>query len=128
MAEDDPVISASIFGQSVAAKGTSAIIILVLLVAFGSVTFLLWERTQQSEEHLDAISAQHSKARDEQTALFNRDHLAIVEAVKGVQSVNEKIGELIEEQNYIVLSNDSDRKAMKEKLRRPPSLSRKLDR
>ncbi len=128
MADDEPTIGIHLFGQSVAARGTSAIIILVLLAAFGAVAFLLWDRTKQSDVHLDAISAQHTKARDEQTMQLNRDHLSIVEAVKSVQGVNEKIGELIEEQNYIVLSNDADRKAMKEKLRRPASLSRKLER
>jgi hypothetical protein len=127
MADEDS-IETKVLGIPLKAKGINAVALVIMALATGGSMFLLWDRTQQSDEHLDAISLQHTKARDEQTAIFNRDHLAIVEAVKGVQSVNEKIGELIEEQNYIVLSNDADRKAMKEKLRRPPSLSRKLDR
>jgi hypothetical protein len=38
------------------------------------------------------------------------------------------IGELLEEQNYIVLSDERERQDIKKQLRRPPSLLKKMER
>jgi len=87
----------------------------VLTVALAGAGFLLWERLQdQKVEHL------------QQTQQQTIEHESIVNALKAMQGVNEQIGELIDEQNYIVLSDEKERKAMKDKLQRPSSLSRKL--
>lgn len=126
-------------GQDVVAKGQFAIVMLVMCLAIGAAMFLLYERTENSERHIEQISAQHSKERAEQTALLmkmnaessadrTREHTAIVAAIVAVQGVNEKIGELVEEQNFIVLSDEGERRRMRVKLREPPSLQRKLDR
>jgi len=128
MADDQESIETKFLGIPIKAKGINAIALVIMALATGGSMFLLYERTQQGEEHLDAISAQHAKARDEQTAQFNRDHQAIVVAVEAVQKVNETISKLIEEQNFIVLSDDTQRKDIKRRLRMPKSLSDKLDR
>lgn len=125
---EDESISVKILGKGVAAKGPLAIVVLVLGFALAGSMYLLYERTENSERHIEEISAQHSRERAEQTQQFTREHAQIVAAIGAVQSVNEKIGNLLDEQNFIVLSDEGARKDMKRRLRMPPSLAMKLDR
>jgi hypothetical protein len=124
---DEPSISASLFGQSVAAKGTSAIIILVLCLFGSAVSYLLYDRAQMNEDHLDAISLQYAKARDEQTHRMATEHTAIVEGMQALKEVNETISTGLNEQNFIILSDEKERKEIKKGLTIPSSLRKKLN-
>ena len=126
--EQDQSIHATLFGQSVSAKGTSAIIILVLLVATIGAGVLLYDRMQQSEQHLDTLAVQQAADRDKQTKQMVIEHTAIVEAIQALKDVNESIRKGMDESTFINLANERERADMKKRLVMPESLRRKLDR
>lgn len=120
MVDEEPSIGLSLFGQSVAAKGTSAIIILVLLAFGGGMAFLLYDRTQQMERQAQALV-------DAQTRTLVAQHASIQETLHGLREVNESISAALNEQNYIILSDEKEKQEIKKGLRRPASLSKKLN-
>lgn len=117
----DDEVGAKPFGIPIKAKGVNAIALTIMAVAIGGCMFLLWDSTKRSESHLDAISQSHAIARDRQTQQMGSEHTAIVDSLRGVR-------EAIEEQNYIILQDEQEKREIKRGLRRPPSLSRKLER
>jgi hypothetical protein len=112
MADEPESVNATIMGHTVGIKGVTMLVVVVLAVALGGLIYLLLIRNQ--DEHL-AQSVQQT-----------REHQSLVETLQSINDTNQKIGELVDEQNYIVLSDEKERKAMKDKLRRPSSLSKKL--
>ena len=120
MADEEPSIGLNLFGQSVAAKGTSAIIIMVLLVFGGGMAFLLYDRTQEAER-------QSLRLFDEQTRTLIGQHILTQDTLRSMKEVNESISTVLNEQNYIILSDEKERQEIKRGLRRPASLSRKLN-
>lgn len=119
MADDE--VSAKILGIPINAKGVNGIGMAILAVSLGACMFLLYDRTQQSDAHLDAISKAHSIARDRQTDQLTNDHNAITHAL-------ETLGNSINDQNFIILSDEKQRREMKDKMDMPDSLRRKLNR
>ena len=115
MADDPEEVKATILGVPVAVKGVNMLVVVLLAVALAGAGFLLWEQMSMTTE-----------IHHEQTIRQTTEHNGIAESLKGMQKANESIGELIDEQNYIILSDEKERKAIKEKLGRPPSLSKKL--
>jgi flagellar basal body-associated protein FliL len=109
---DEAEVKATIFGTPVAVKGIAALVVVILALSLGGLIYfmLTWNQSE------------HQQQSEQQT----REHHSLVETLKNINDTNQRIGELVDEQNYIVLSDDKDRKAMKEKLRRPLSLSKKL--
>lgn len=103
-------VDATILGHTFRVRGLNTVVVVIMAGALACSGWLIWEHTARS------------------TQLATQEHMKLIEAIEAVSQVNEKISELIDEQNYIVLSNDAERRGMKEKLRRPPSLSRKLER
>ena len=126
MADDE--VATKAFGFPVKLKGVNGISLGIMALAIGGCMFLLYDRTQRSEMHLDAISQSHAIARDRQTQQMATEHTAIVEALKSLRDANESISTGITEQNYIILSDEQEKREIKKGLRRPPSLSRKLER
>jgi hypothetical protein len=126
MAEDE--VTMKLFGIPVTAKGVNGIAMGIMACALAACMFLLYDRTKQSEVHLDEISQAHAIARDRQTAKMAQEHTAIVEALQGLKDVNLAVGDSLNEQNFIILSNEAQRQAIKEKIRMPDSLKKKLDR
>lgn len=126
MAEDE--VGAKVFGIPIRAKGVNGIGMGIMALALGGCMYLLYDRTKQSDTKLEAISQSHAIARDRQTGQMAAEHTAIVEALKGLKDVNESISVGLNEQNYIILSDEKERQEIKKQLRRPPSLTKKLDR
>jgi flagellar basal body-associated protein FliL len=112
MTEEPEEVKATVFGTPIAVKGVTMLIVVVLAVALGGLIYFMV--TGNQAEHL------------QQTGQQTREHQNLVETLKSINETNQKIGELVDEQNYIVLSDEKERKAMKDKLRRPSSLSKKL--
>lgn len=106
--KDDTQVAVSAFGNSLVAKGTNGIIIVVLIAALGGVIYLV----------LNVLS--------ERTRLSTEEHIGIIDSISGIKGANDKIGDLIEEQNYIILSDEKEKADIKRRLKRPPSLSKKL--
>jgi len=100
---DDEEVKATIFGHTIQAKGLNGIIAAILAIALFAVGYLLWESS-------------HQIAKDS-----GNEHEAIGNSIEGV-------GSLLEEQNYIILLDEAERKELKRKLRQPPSLRNKLER
>jgi len=117
MADDQDSLETTVLGVPVKAKGINVVALVIMALATGGSMFLLWERTNQFVYQLDTKTAQ-----------LSAEHLKLVGAISDVSKVNETISKLIEEQNFIVLSDDAQRKEIKKRLRMPKSLSEKLDR
>lgn len=117
----DDEVETKVFGIPIRAKGVNGIAMGIMALALGVSMFLLYDRTKQSEQHLDSISQSHAIARERQTHQTTSEHTAIVEALKSIDTG-------ITEQNYIILSDEQEKREIKRGLRRPPSLSRKLER
>ena len=111
MAEDQEV-KMTVFGHPVAIKGLSMFVVLVLAAALGVIIYFV----------VTGNETQHARQSDMQT----REHQDLVEGLREIHQTSEKIGELVNEQNYMLLSDEKERKSMKEHLRRPSSLSKKL--
>ena len=109
---DEDEVKATIFGTPLAIKGIAAIVVVILALALAGLIYLLL--TFNKGEHLQQSEQQ------------SREHDSLVDTLKSINETNKGIGELLNEQNYMVLSDEKERQAMKEKLRRPSSLSRKL--
>lgn len=109
MPETEDSIKATIAGVPVGIKGINMLVVVILAVALAGSSYLIWSHMQQ--ERL-TNSAEHG---------------GIVDSLDSLQHTQERIGDLLEEQNYIVLSGEEERKAMREQLRRPQSLNKKLE-
>lgn len=105
---DQEEVKATLFGAPIAVKGINMLVVVVLAAALGGLIYLLLGQMRDQEA-----------AQGQQTQHQTIEHEALVDSLRS-------IGELIDEQNFIVLSNEAERTAMKEKLRRPSSLSKKL--
>jgi len=103
---DQDSVSGAIAGNQFKIRGTGAIIVVVLAGALLATGYLLMEFMKHASE----------------------EHRAIVDAISGVNKVNEQIGKLIDEQNFIVLSDEKERQDIKKQIRMPDSLRKKLDR
>lgn len=93
----DESVQVEVGGKKVGIKGVNSLLLVLLGLALLGAGWLLYDRTTVSTK-------EHEQMNEAET----------------------KIQELIEEQNYMVLSSEEERKAMKAKLHRPSSLSRKL--
>jgi len=103
---DQESVQGTIMGNQFKIRGIGAVVVIVLAGALLATGYLLIEFMKQA----------------------SKEHEAIVEAVVGVGKVNESIGRLIDEQNFIVLSDERDRQEIKKQIRMPDSLRKKLDR
>lgn len=124
----DDAVKTKLFGIPLEAKGVNGIAMSIMALAIGGCMFLLYDRSKQNEVQLNAVSQAHAIARDKQTTQMAMEHTAIVDALRSLKEVNESISVGLNEQNYIILSDEQEKREIKKGLRRPPSLSRKLER
>jgi hypothetical protein len=108
----DEEVKATIFGTPISIKGLAAMVVVVLAVALGGLIYLIV--TVNGNQHV------------QQTEQETREHESVVDALRTMNETNEKIGNLVNEQNFMLLSDEKERKAMKDRLRMPSSLSHKL--
>lgn len=117
-ADQEQSISANLFGQSVAAKGTSGIIILVLLGLSVSLMYLLDKRSTDTEMSIAKGFAAHS-------VQMNLEHASIISGLKDIKEVNESISESLKVQNFLILADERKRREIKDRLDVPDSLRKK---
>jgi hypothetical protein len=127
-ASQEDEVSAKLLGVPFRVKGINGLTMVLLAAAVAGCMFLLYERSTRGEEQLAAVSQSHAIARDRQTAQMSDEHTAIVQSMRQLQSVNEHIGEAINEQSYLLLADDKERTDIKKRLKRPESLTKKLQR
>jgi predicted PurR-regulated permease PerM len=108
----DEEVKATVFGTPVAIKGIAALVVVVLAAALGGLIYLLL--TVNASEHR------------QQSIQQMQEHQAFVETLKEINHTNEKIQDAVDENSYMVLADEKERQAIKAKLGRPSSLSRKL--
>jgi hypothetical protein len=94
---DQQELTTTLFGVPVAVKGVNMLVVMILGLALAGLGYLFWERGKV------------------QTV----EHGGIVDTLKD-------ISQSLDEQNFIVLSNEAERASMKARLRMPSSLKSKL--
>jgi hypothetical protein len=108
----DDEVETRVLGTPVKVKGLGALVVVILALALGGLIWMLLARTEEEHQH--------------QSSQQTQEHRGIVDALGKIGNANESIGEKIDEQNYIILLDDKERRAIKDKLQRPPSLSKRL--
>ena len=100
-------------------KGLSAIVVVLLAAALAGAGYLLFDRTQNDRA---LFHEQHQDQQERSTT----EHKAIVDSVGALRDATADIGAVLEEQNYIILMDEEERKQAKKKLRMPRSLREKM--
>lgn len=118
MAEEEQSISASIFGQSVAAKGISGIILLVVVCALFGAGYLLWDSNNANRQALTTMSL----VLGEHATSMQNEHKAIAKSMETLIEVGTSSGRQLKIQNYIILSDPKEKEDIKRKLGRPVEL------
>lgn len=131
-------LGGSFMGYSFNVKGTHAIVIFVLVVLVVLIVYGAINLAKDVTSSLDQQGVQRiTNAIDSQTATQTREHNEIL---RGIQQHNERadtrietlergmvaVKDAIDEQNYIILQDNDDRRKIKEKLKMPASLRDKL--
>ena len=118
MADEENTLSLSVFGQSAAAKGTSAIIILVLLAFAGGLGFLLWDRSNDDRLAQDLLTATLSA----HVATMQTDHAIMNAAAERAAEAAASTSRQLKIQNYIILLDPDEKKDVKRRMVRPAEL------
>jgi len=124
----DDEVSAKVLGVPFRIRGMNGINMVLLSVAVGGCMFLLYDRAQRNEVQLEAISQAHAVGRDRQTAQMAQEHAAIVQTMRESSQTSQNLVEAINEQNYLLLADERERLEIKRRLKRPESLTKKLER
>lgn len=135
MADETAEVALQVGDKALTLKGAMAVVILVLLVVLGFVSYLFWDTSKKNvSQDLEAVSQQHMQKRLEMQALQTTEHKAIVEAVQSIRSDHVALGEALKEvnktikvQNYIILADEKERDRIKRKLQMPPELKREIN-
>jgi septal ring factor EnvC (AmiA/AmiB activator) len=120
--------SAKVMGVPFRIRGMNGINMMLLSLAIGGCMFLLYDRAQRNEAQLEAVSQAHALGRDRQTTQMAQEHAAIVQTMRESQQTSQNLVEAINEQNYLLLADERERSEIKRRLKRPESLTKKLDR
>lgn len=111
VADENDELRLSAFGSGAAAKGTSAIMILVLMIALGASGYMLYERSRQDREVLATIT----KTLTEHASNMRADHTTMIET-------SSSTSRQLKIQNYIILADPQEKAEIKRKLGRPAEL------